>query len=101
MPASQAAERQPRAGQRGWPDHGVEQKPAHVREKLPSYKRPYFLRLQREMKVTGTFKHQKVEYRRDGYDPSKCDDPLYWLDGERYVAIDTALYERLQSRRWT
>jgi len=74
---------------------------AYVREKLPLYKRPYFLRLQREMKVTGTFKHQKVEYRRDGYDPSKCDDPLYWLDGERYVAIDTALYERLQSRRWT
>lgn len=67
-----------------------------IRE-MPGYMRPQFLRLQRDMKITVTFKHQKVEYRREGYDPSKVADPLYFLDGEHYVPLDAALYASLQN----
>jgi acyl-CoA synthetase (AMP-forming)/AMP-acid ligase II len=71
----------------------------YVVQKLPVYQRPYFVRLQQtgNMRVTGTFKHQKVAYREEGYDPSKVQDPLFFLDGDRYVPIDDKLYERLQS----
>jgi fatty-acyl-CoA synthase len=69
-----------------------------VLEQLPAYQRPYFVRLLGdEMRVTGTFKHQKTDYRREGYDPSCGSDPLYYFDGERYVPLDADLYEALQS----
>lgn len=69
----------------------------YVCRKLPAYQRPYFLRVQRDMRITGTFKHQKVDYRDEGYDPDKVKDPLYFLDGDRYVPIDGDLYKRLAS----
>jgi len=71
----------------------------YVNSKLPAYQRPYFVRLQQtgNMRVTGTFKHQKVAYRDEGYDPKKVQDPLYFLDGDRYVPLDDKLFSRLQS----
>jgi acyl-CoA synthetase (AMP-forming)/AMP-acid ligase II len=69
-----------------------------VREKLPGYQRPRFLRLLRSgMRVTGTFKHQKVDYRDEGFDPRKVEDPLYLLDGDHYVPIDEEIYSRIES----
>ena len=72
---------------------------APSRSKLPAYQRPYFVRLQQEgtIRVTGTFKHQKVAYRDEGYDPKKVQGPLYFLDGDRYVPLDDKLFSRLQS----
>lgn len=64
---------------------------------LPSFQRPAFLRLTSQMKTTGTFKHVKGDYRDEGYDPAKVADPLYYLDGDRYVPIDASLYARLAS----
>jgi acyl-CoA synthetase (AMP-forming)/AMP-acid ligase II len=70
---------------------------ALVRRDLPIFQRPYFLRLQEDMRITGTFKHQKVEYRREAFDPSKVSDPLYFLDGNKYTPVDAALYEAIRS----
>jgi acyl-CoA synthetase (AMP-forming)/AMP-acid ligase II len=70
---------------------------SYVVNRLPSYQRPYFLRLQKEMRVTGTFKHQKTGYRDEGFDPSKVSDPLYFLDGDRYVPLDQTLFQRIQA----
>ena len=67
----------------------------YVVNNLASYQRPYFLRVVPGMRVTGTFKHQKHEYRNEGYDPSTVKDPLYYLDGRQYVPIDDGLYSRL------
>jgi acyl-CoA synthetase (AMP-forming)/AMP-acid ligase II len=71
----------------------------YVTAKLPAYQRPYFVRLQQtgNMRVTGTFKHQKVSYRDEGYDPKKVQDPLFFLDGDRYVPLDDKLFSSLQS----
>ncbi len=68
-----------------------------VVSRLPVYQRPYFLRLQQEMRITGTFKHQKTGYRDEGFDPGKVEDPLYFLDGDKYVPIDKGLYQRIQA----
>ena len=65
-------------------------------ENLASYQRPLFLRLQTEMKITVTFKHQKVDYRREGYDPSKVSDPLFFFAEGRYVPLEAALYSKIQ-----
>jgi acyl-CoA synthetase (AMP-forming)/AMP-acid ligase II len=70
---------------------------AYVAEKLPGYARPYFIRLLEDMQVTATLKHQKVDYRAEGFDPTVVRDPLYFLDGTRYAALDEALYRRLMA----
>ena len=70
---------------------------AYVKANLPVYQRPYFVRLQRDMRITGTFKHQKVDYRQEGYDPHRVRDPLYLLDGDAYVALDEETHRRLLS----
>lgn len=67
----------------------------YVNSQLPNFQRPWFIRIQHDMRITSTFKHQKVDYRDEGYDPAKVKDPLYYLDGEKYVPIDAALYKRL------
>ncbi len=69
----------------------------YVTGTLPTYQRPYFIRLLGEMRNTATFKQLKVDYRNEGYDPAKVSDPLFYLDGDRYVAIDTGLYRRIAS----
>ena len=78
-------------------DFSLEAFTEQVLRDLPVYQRPYFLRLQQDMRITGTFKHQKVEYRREAFDPGKVSDPLYFLDGEKYVPLDAALYESIRS----
>ena len=69
----------------------------HVRSELPAYMRPYFLRIQHDMRITGTFKHQKVDYRREGFDPARVGDPLYFLEEDRYVVLDAALHDAIVS----
>ncbi len=69
----------------------------YVNEKLANYQRPYFIRLQRDMRITSTFKHQKVDYRDEGFDPAKVKNELYYLDNDKYVKIDAALFKKLNS----
>jgi acyl-CoA synthetase (AMP-forming)/AMP-acid ligase II len=69
-----------------------------VEKRLPGYQRPRFLRiLTNEMRATGTFKHQKVDYRKEGYDPRKIEDPLYVSNGSTYLGVDEELYSRIES----
>jgi fatty-acyl-CoA synthase len=55
---------------------------AHVKESLPGYAAPAFVRLQEDVEVTGTFKLRKVELQREGYDPERLADPLFVRDDE-------------------
>jgi len=63
---------------------------AHVKEHLPAYARPVFLRIQRELDTTGTFKMVKGELRKEGYDFSKVSDPIFVLKprGDSYETLD-------------
>ena len=67
----------------------------HARRELPAYARPVFLRILPEIQITGTFKHRKVELVKEGFDPDGIRDPLFFLDGERYVPLAAELYGRI------
>ena len=70
-----------------------------VDSELASYARPLFLRLLPEMEITGTFKHRKIDLVREGCDPARIADPLYFRDPEkgRYVPLDVGTFERIES----
>jgi len=53
----------------------------YCRANLPSYSVPVFLRfLKEDINLTGTFKHQKVDYRNQGCDPAQISDELWWFN---------------------
>ncbi len=72
---------------------------ATLERELASYARPLFIRLQREMQVTGTFKHRKIDLISDGFDPKRIPDLLYFDDPQQgaFVPLDGAVYEQIIS----
>jgi fatty-acyl-CoA synthase len=69
----------------------------HLVELLPAYARPLFLRLKDRIAVTATFKHNKTDLVREGFDPSKTEDAIYFddLSQRNFVRVDSALYDRI------
>jgi fatty-acyl-CoA synthase len=72
---------------------------AHVHARLPPFARPLFIRLQQSIDATSTFKQRKIDLVRDGFDPSRTSEPLYFDDGRvgAYVPLDPDLYRRIES----
>ena len=70
-----------------------------VEEGLASYARPIFVRILPQMEITGTFKHRKVDLVREGFDPTKLSDRLFFRDPEkgRYVPLDINAFERIEA----
>lgn len=67
---------------------------------LPAYARPIFLRIVKELEMTGTFKLQKMNLQKDGFDPNKVQDKMYFLAGNKeYVEITPELYQEIISGR--
>ena len=58
----------------------------YLKQELPPYAIPIFIRVTSSpMQTTGTFKHQKTDLKKEGYDLSQQNDPVYaWLPGEAY-----------------
>ena len=74
-------------------DFDIARLPEHLKTRLPSYARPIFLRLSPRIEVTGTFKQRKIDLVREGFDPEKINDPVFWLDPATHA------YERLTPER--
>ena len=55
----------------------------HLVERLPEYARPVFLRLRGEIDVTATFKQNKIDLVKEGFDPAASGDPIYFNDPDR------------------
>ncbi|ASP40919.1 long-chain-acyl-CoA synthetase [Bacterioplanes sanyensis] len=51
----------------------------HLKEKLPAYAIPVFIRLRPQEQVTGTFKYRKVELKEEAYHLDKVDGGVHWL----------------------
>ena len=49
----------------------------HLGRRLPPYAIPLFVRLCRTLDTTETFKQQKLRLVREGFDPSRADDPVF------------------------
>ncbi|WP_412545441.1 long-chain-acyl-CoA synthetase [Maricaulis sp. MIT060901] len=69
----------------------------HIHDALPTFARPLFLRLQEQGDTTGTFKLRKVDLVKDGFDPKKITDPLYFDHPTigKYVRLTQELYEQI------
>lgn len=69
----------------------------HVKQNLPGYQRPRFVRLLGgDMQTTGTFKHQKVRYRNEGFDPRTTADRIFFFDGDVYQPVDESVYGAIE-----
>jgi fatty-acyl-CoA synthase len=71
----------------------------HLAQRLPEYARPVFLRLRQDNDVTSTFKQKKISVVKDGFDPSRTLDPIYFNDPQRkaFVRVDAPLYEQINA----
>ena len=49
----------------------------HIEKNMNTFQRPCFVRIAEVMKTTGTFKHQKEDLKKQGFDPSMIEDKLY------------------------
>jgi fatty-acyl-CoA synthase len=69
----------------------------HLGNSLPAYARPVFLRIRKQIDLTGTFKYSKTELIKQAYDPEACDDALYFDndESEAFVPLDRELYRRI------
>ena len=69
----------------------------HLRENLPSFARPLFLRFQKQLEITSTFKPRKVDLVAEGFDPSRSTDIIFFDDptSGSFIPMDPDLYERI------
>lgn len=78
-------------------DFDLEAFAKYVDEALPSYARPLFVRLQKAIETTGTFKYRKIDLVNEGFDPSKTKDPLYFRDPAKgYVKITKTICAKIE-----
>jgi solute carrier family 27 (fatty acid transporter), member 1/4 len=63
---------------------------AGIRNNLPVYARPIFIRILPQLPMTGTFKLKKRDLQLEGYDITKIKDKIYILqsDGSYKVMTD-------------
>ena len=67
---------------------------------LPSYAQPLVLRIKKEIEITGTFKHRKVELVKEGYNPKEIKEQMYFCDHktQTYLPLDEELFEKIQNK---
>uniref|UniRef100_A0A8C2YGS8 Very long-chain fatty acid transport protein n=1 Tax=Coturnix japonica TaxID=93934 RepID=A0A8C2YGS8_COTJA len=72
---------------------------SQLKKALPLYAQPVFLRFLHEVSKTSTYKFQKMELRKQGFDPTLVKDKLYFLDCRqgRYLPLDQEAFDRIQS----
>ena len=60
---------------------------SHLKNSLPSYAMPLILRIKKEIEITGTFKHKKVDLVKEGYNPHDVSDPLFFIDDKNETIL--------------
>lgn len=69
----------------------------HVHRELPKFAIPLFLRVTKEMQMTGTNKQQKHVVRAQGVNPAKVDnDEMWWLKNGTYVRFNGKDWQELR-----
>ncbi|MGP3705560.1 long-chain-acyl-CoA synthetase [Gordonia paraffinivorans] len=71
---------------------------AHVRDGLPAYAVPLFVRLVDHLEHTSTFKNMRTDLRKQSYTETG-DDPVYVLSGDTYVEFYPEFVEALSGVR--
>ena len=73
----------------------------NLKGSLPSYAMPLLLRVKKEIEITGTFKHKKVDLVKEGFNPDEVSDPLYLADNDNstFIKLDKNLYQKLMNQK--
>ena len=69
----------------------------HLSQHLPKYSIPVFIRISKEIEVTGTFKYKKTDLVKDGFDPSVVKDQMYYASTSEndYIDLDTNVFKKI------
>ncbi|XP_066909185.1 long-chain fatty acid transport protein 4 [Halyomorpha halys] len=72
-----------------------------IHRDLPPYARPVFIRIIHSIPITSTFKIQKVNLQKEGYNVDKISDPLYVFDAKssKYIPFTRELYNDVLSNK--
>ena len=71
----------------------------HLIRRLPAYARPVFLRIRKNMDLTGTFKYSKTDLVRQGFNPTSSEDVVHFDDPKvrAFTRLEQAQYEHIQA----
>ena len=69
----------------------------HLSQHLPKYSIPVFIRISKEIEVTGTFKYKKTDLVKDGFDPSVVKDQMYYASTSEndYMKLDDNVFKKI------
>jgi citronellyl-CoA synthetase len=69
----------------------------YLKQHLPAYAIPIFIRIQPQLETTSTFKHPKAKLKEQGFDPQQVIDPVYVLlpQQAQYCSLDSAIYHQI------
>ncbi|XP_031354017.1 long-chain fatty acid transport protein 4-like isoform X1 [Photinus pyralis] len=72
-----------------------------LRNNLPTYSIPIFLRVLKEVPLTGTYKLKKIDLQRDGYDIKKISDQIYFYNAKlrKYEELTKDLMDKIRDGR--
>ena len=72
------------------------------KEHLPAYAVPLFLRIQKQMETTGTFKYSKNKLKEEGFNPKASDEAVYVLlpSTSEYALITDEIYQNIQAGQY-
>jgi fatty-acyl-CoA synthase len=67
---------------------------SYLAARLPGYARPLFVRIRDAIEVTATFKQKKLDLAREGFDPGKTGDEIFFDDPRAgaFVRLDGTLH---------
>ena len=71
----------------------------HLSQHLPKYSIPVFIRISKEIEVTGTFKYKKTDLVKDGFDPSVVKDQMYYASTSEndYIDLDANVFKKISN----
>lgn len=73
----------------------------NMKDNLPPYAVPLFIRLTDQLDTTGTYKLPKARFTTEAYDITKICDPVFFLDPrvKKYVRFDSKLNEDIVNNK--
>lgn len=76
----------------------LKQLSSDIKDQLPFYARPQFLRILSKVDLTSTFKLKKKDLQEDGFDPKRIQDKLYYFDSKLgYQLLTKEVFDEIQS----
>ena len=78
-------------------NYDIESISKFVTESLPKYSIPIFLRIRKDLALTGSLKITKTELRKEAYDITKIKGPIFFWDSTKqlYTNFEASYHQKL------